>query len=431
MPARNRLTRRRRRLRSRHPEHPSPENLEAQCPIEPRAFSLRSPPWPSRFCAATSAFAQTGAAQITGLVTDETGAAAPGATVSALNQASNVEYTGISNQSGNYAITSLPVGTYVVKSSLGGFKTVTTKAIALEAKQIARLDFRMEVGAVEDMVEVTAAAPVLQTESATVGEVISGNTVQSLPLNGRNVGQLALLLPGTVTYNPRGFTNIGSVNMNRPFVNGNREQTNNFTVDGLDVNETIDNRVAYQPIPDAVAEIAVETNNYSADVGNVGGALVSNVVKSGGNQFRGNLFEFYRNSEPRREHVGEQPFRRAAPGAQAAHLRRDARGADHQGQAVLLRRLPGLAAGRPGIGHRVGCAVGMAQRRPVEPQCHHPRPAYGRALPRKPDPARPHQPHRATDPGRPCQLPAAQPQRVRRRRQLRGRRAVQDPRAPG
>ena len=155
----------------------------------------------------------------------------------------------------------------------------------------------MEVGQLEDMVEVTAPAPVLQTESATVGEVISGNTVQSLPLNGRNVGQLALLLPGTVTYNPRGFTNIGSVNMNRPFVNGNREQVNNFTVDGLDVNETIDNRVAYQPSPDALAEISVETNNYAADVGNVGGALISNVVKSGGNQFRGNVFEFYRNSD--------------------------------------------------------------------------------------------------------------------------------------
>lgn len=245
----------------------------------------------------SGALAQTGAASITGLVKDQTGAAAPGVTVSAVNQATNVEYTGVSNDAGNYTITSLPVGTYVVKSALSGFKTVTTRPIALEAKQIARLDFRMEVGSLEDVIEVTAAAPVLQTESATVGEVISGNTVQSLPLNGRNVGQLALLLPGTVTYNPRGFTNIGSVNMNRPFVNGNREQTNNFTVDGLDVNETIDNRVSYQPSPDALAEISVETNNYAADVGNVGGALISNVIKSGANQLRGNVFEFYRNSD--------------------------------------------------------------------------------------------------------------------------------------
>jgi hypothetical protein len=155
----------------------------------------------------------------------------------------------------------------------------------------------MELGALEENVEVTAQSTVLQTESATVGAVISGNTVQSLPLNGRNVGQLALLLPGTVTYNPRGFTNIGSINMNRPFVNGNREQTNNFTVDGLDVNETIDNRVSYQPSPDALAEISVETNNYAADVGNVGGAVISNVIKSGSNRVRGNVFEFYRNSD--------------------------------------------------------------------------------------------------------------------------------------
>src|SRR5258708_5194925 len=244
-----------------------------------------------------AAYAQTGAASITGLVTDPTGAAAPGVTVAAINQATNVEYAGTSNGAGYYTITALPVGTYVIKSSLSGFKTSTTKPITLEANQIARLDFKMELGAVEDTVEVVGQAPVLQTESATVGEVISGNTVQSLPLNGRNVGQLALLLPGTVTYNPRGFTNIGSVNMNRPFVNGNREQTNNFTVDGLDVNETIDNRVSYQPSPDALAEVSVETNNYSADPGNVGGAVISNVIKSGSNRFRGNAFEFYRNSD--------------------------------------------------------------------------------------------------------------------------------------
>jgi hypothetical protein len=243
------------------------------------------------------ALAQTGAASITGIVHDQSGAAAPGVTVTATNNATNVNYTAVSNQAGNYIVPSVPVGTYIIRAELSGFKTATTRPITLEAKQIARLDLKMEVGGIQDTVEVTAEAPVLQTESATVGEVISGNTVQSLPLNGRNVGQLALLLPGTMTYNPKGFTNIGSVNMNRPFVNGNREQTNNFTVDGLDVNETLDNRVAYQPSPDALAEISVETNNYAADVGNVGGALISNVVKSGANQFRGNVFEFYRNSD--------------------------------------------------------------------------------------------------------------------------------------
>src|SRR5262245_50367162 len=243
------------------------------------------------------AAAQSGAASITGIVTDETGAALPGVNVTATNQATNVPSVGVTNQAGNYTITPLTIGTYVVKAELAGFRTPATPPIPIEARQVARLDFKMTVGAIAETIEVVGASPILQTETSGVGEVLSGNTVSSLPLNGRNTGQLTLLLPGTITYNPRGFTNIGAVNMNRPFVNGNREQTNNFTVDGLDVNETIDNRVAYQPIPDALAEISVETNNYSADVGNVGGAVVNSVVKSGANQFHGNGFEFYRNSD--------------------------------------------------------------------------------------------------------------------------------------
>jgi hypothetical protein len=247
--------------------------------------------------AASGAFAQSIGGSITGLVKDESGAAVPGASVSATNLGTNVAYSATSNNAGNYTITNLPVGEYIVKSELAGFKTAATKAVAVEAQQTARIDFRMSVGAIEDTVEVTAEAAVLQTESATVGEVISGTTVQALPLNGRNTGQLALLLPGALTPSPRGFNNIGSINMNRPFVNGNREQTNNFTVDGLDANETLDNRVSYQPSPDAIAQISVETNNYSADVGNVGGAIVSSVIKSGSNRLSGSLFEFYRNSK--------------------------------------------------------------------------------------------------------------------------------------
>jgi hypothetical protein len=245
----------------------------------------------------SNAFAQTGAASITGLLTDQSGAAAPGVTVTATNQATNVPYTATSNSAGNYTITSVPVGTYVVKAELSGFKTATTKPFQLEAKQIARLDLKLELGALEDKVEVTAEAPVLQTETATVGEVISGNTVQSLPLNGRNTGQLTLLLPGAVTPNPSSFA-IPSRNFSggRPYVNGNREQTNNYMMDGVDMNESIDNIVAYLPSPDALAEISVETNNYAADVGNVAGAVVNNVIKSGSNRYRGNVFEFFRDS---------------------------------------------------------------------------------------------------------------------------------------
>ena len=248
-------------------------------------------------CVPSLVQAQSGTASITGLVTDDSGAPVPGVTITATNDATNVASTALSNAAGNYTIAAVTVGTYSVKAELSGFRTATRTSLSFEANQVVRLDFRMGVGQVQEQVEVVGATPILQTETATVGEIISGSTAQSLPLNGRNIGQLPLLVPGTVTYNPRGFTNIGSINMNRPFVNGNREQTNNFTVDGVDVNETIDNRVAYQPSPDAVAEISVETNNYSADVGNVGGAVIGTVIKSGTNQFRGNAFEFYRNSD--------------------------------------------------------------------------------------------------------------------------------------
>src|SRR5206468_5106255 len=153
-------------------------------------------------------FAQTGAASLTGIVTDQSGAAIPGATVTATNQATNVDYTAVSNEAGNYTITSVPVGTYVVKAELTGFKTAATVPVDLEAKQIGRFDFKLEVGAISENVQVVGQSPLLQTETATVGEVISGTTVVGLPLNGRNTGQLSLLLPGTVTVNPGSFTNI-------------------------------------------------------------------------------------------------------------------------------------------------------------------------------------------------------------------------------
>src|SRR6185295_8893829 len=241
--------------------------------------------------------AQTGAGSLTGIVSDQSGGKVPGATVTATNQATNVAYTAVTNESGNYTMTSLPVGTYVIKAELSGFKTVTTAAITVEAKATVRMDFDLQLGAIEETILVAGQSPLLQTETATVGEVISGTTVNELPLNGRNTGQLSLLLPGVVSVNPGSFTAVRNFGGGRPYVNGNREQTNNYMVDGIDMNESIDNLVAYQPSPDALAEISVETNNYAADTGNVAGAVISNVIKSGSNAVRGNVFEFYRNSD--------------------------------------------------------------------------------------------------------------------------------------
>src|SRR5919197_1226701 len=243
------------------------------------------------FVAPVAVIAQTGAASMTGIVTDRTGAVVPFALVIATNEATDVDYTAFSNEAGTYTITAVPIGVYVVKAERSHFKTSATKPIRVEAKQIVRLDFRLELGGLEETIVVTSESPVLQTESATVAEVISGTTLASLPLNGRNTGQLSLLLPGAVTVNPGSFTAIRNFTAGRPYVNGNREQTNNYMLDGVDINESIDNFVAYQPSPDALAEISVETNNYAAETGNVAGGALSNITKAGTNLLRGNLFE--------------------------------------------------------------------------------------------------------------------------------------------
>jgi hypothetical protein len=155
-------------------------------------------------------------------------------------------------------------------------------------------------------VEVTAFSPILQTQDAVVGEVISGTTIERMPLNGRNFSQLALLLPGVLTTEPDSFTQPKNVGAGRPFVNGQREQTNNYMLDGVDMNEPIDNLLPYQPSPDALAEVRVETNNYSAEFGSVAGAVVGSTIKSGTNQYRGNAFE------SSRSRVCAPPSRRSA-----------------------------------------------------------------------------------------------------------------------
>ena len=318
----------------------------------------------------SNALAQTGAASITGLLTDQSGAATPGVTVTATNQATNVPYTAISNSAGNYTITSVPVGSYVVKAELTGFKTPTTKP--LHARSQADRAPRPQAGArarSRTRSRSRPRHPSCRRRSATVGEVISGKTRAVAPAQRpqhrparaagarRDHGQPARV------HRPSAASAV-----NRPYVNGNREQTNNYMMDGVDVNETIDNRIAYQPSPDALAEISVETNNYAADVGNVAGAVISNVHQVRREPVPRQRVRVLPQQRLRREHLGEQPVRCAPPGAQAAHLRRHAgRPADEE-QAVLLRQLPGLASGRARLPQPVGGAGGLAPRRPLE---HH------------------------------------------------------------
>ncbi|HEY8551469.1 MAG TPA: carboxypeptidase-like regulatory domain-containing protein, partial [Vicinamibacterales bacterium] len=239
--------------------------------------------------------AQSGLGTITGIVTDNTGGAVPGVTVTATNQATNVPYVGVTTDAGAYTITGVPIGSYTVTVELQGFKTATS-TISISANQTARVDFKLEIGTVEETLEVVATGAVLQTENAVVGNTLQREQIQALPIQGRNLSTATLFTAGVTTPNPSSFNSLKNTGGGRPYVNGQREQANNFTLDGVDMNDAIDNLIAYQPSPDAVEQVSVETNNYSPELGNVAGAIVNMVIKSGTNQFAGNAFYYWRDN---------------------------------------------------------------------------------------------------------------------------------------
>src|SRR5205823_14280949 len=239
--------------------------------------------------------AQTHFASFTGTVTDKEGKAVPDVELVATNVATQVTYTARSNDKGLYTISALPIGAYKIRAQAQGFQINETNEITLESGQNARVDITMQTG-LQETVEVTGVSPILQTQNAVVGQVVSETTIRGMPLNGRNFSQLSLLMPGVATTEPDSFTKPKNFGTGRPFVNGQREQENNYTLDGVDMNEPIDNLLPYQPSPDALAEVRVETNNYSAEFGNVAGALIGSTIKSGTNDFHGNGFEYWRDS---------------------------------------------------------------------------------------------------------------------------------------
>jgi hypothetical protein len=242
------------------------------------------------------AAAQTGLATITGIITDNSGGSVPGVTVTATNQATNVDYIGVTTEAGVYTITGAPIGEYLIKVDLSGFKSVQSK-VALSAAQTARIDFKLEIGTLEETLDVVSTSAVLQTENAVVGSKLEREQVEQLPVQGRNLATATLYTAGVTTPNPASFNSLKNTSAGRPYVNGQREQANNFMLDGVDMNDAIDNLLAYQPSPDAVEQVSVETNNYSPELGNVAGAIVNMVIKSGTNRVSGNGFYYWRDND--------------------------------------------------------------------------------------------------------------------------------------
>ena len=248
---------------------------------------------------AVMGFAQVDTGSLVGTVKDPSGATLPGVTVTATNADTAVATSVKTEADGNYVITPLKIGRYSVSVEASGFQREVRKDIVLDVQQTIRLDFSLKVGAVSETMEVSGAPPLLETESASLGDVVTAETVEELPLNGRRYTDLAELTSGVAKV-IEGPVNGGSTptngNAGGSFaVNGTRGDQNNFILDGIDNNSNDNGDVAVLSSVDSIAEFKIETSNYSPEFGRSGGAVINATTKSGTNKFHGSAWEFLRN----------------------------------------------------------------------------------------------------------------------------------------
>src|SRR5262245_3720720 len=246
---------------------------------------------------ASIALAQ-GTGEITGTITDTTGGVVPGASVSVTNVATGAARHVISNEAGVYSVPALPPATYTVIVELAGFQTQTRRSLLLQVQQVARADFALEAGAVQESIEVTGGAALLATEDSTVGQVIDNKRIVELPLNGRSYLQLAALTPGVnINSTPSsGATDFQGGHRSRQqiTINGQRGQFNHYTLDGIENTDPNFNTYILLPSVDALQEFKVQSATYPSEYG-YGVTQINVTTKSGTNQLHGSLFEYHRN----------------------------------------------------------------------------------------------------------------------------------------
>jgi len=250
---------------------------------------------------AVRASAQFDTASVVGTVRDSSGAVAPGATVTLTNTATGVSVTKTSSAEGTYEFFTVRPGIYIVTAEKTGFALALVENVEVQVAARLRVDLQMAVGQISEKVVVTATSPLIETDTSQRGQVIGGAQMQALPLNGREYSALALLTTGVrqsaLNRSTTGTPREGAFN-----VNGLRSTFNNFLIDGVDnnsygtSNQGFSNQVM-QPPPDAVGEFKVVTNNESAEYGRSAGATVNVSYKSGTNLFRGDVWEFFRDTK--------------------------------------------------------------------------------------------------------------------------------------
>jgi hypothetical protein len=249
-------------------------------------------------------FGQGERASITGTVTDQSGGAIPGTAVVVRNEATNVATTLQTDGAGVYTVRNLDPGSYTIEAERSGFSKHVDKGFVVQVSQTARLDIALSLGSVSQVVEVTGAVPVLQTETAAVGQVIGAQAIGQLPLNGRNITELAVLAPGVtgLTASPSGTINSGArPDEQRPggttlVANGARDSANKMLLDGVDNTEMISQTFVVRPGIEGIQEFNVLSSNADASYNRGAGVIIVTSTKSGTNQFHGSAYEFFRNS---------------------------------------------------------------------------------------------------------------------------------------
>ncbi|MGH9770317.1 MAG: TonB-dependent receptor domain-containing protein [Candidatus Acidiferrales bacterium] len=241
--------------------------------------------------------AQVDTGAILGTVKDPSGAVMPGAKVTLTSIGTGLTLTATTDSSGNYAFTPVKIGNYRVEAAFHGFQKVDQQNVQVHVQQQVLVNFVLRPGQVTQTIQVTAAPPQLQTENASVGQVVGSRQINNLPLNGRNYTFLAQLAAGVTQgqEDTRGLGSSGSFS-----ANGSRPAQNNYLLDGMDDNANLVdflNGTAYvvRPPVDAIAEFKVQTSDYSAELGRSAGAVLNATVKSGTNQIHGDVWEFLRN----------------------------------------------------------------------------------------------------------------------------------------
>lgn len=244
-----------------------------------------------------SAVAQVDQGAITGVVQDSSGAIVPGAAVTVTNVDTGLVLQGTSNGSGFYVFSPLKIGNYKMVVTAKGFETTMRENLHLDAQQRLNIVFDLKPGSVSDTVTVTEAAPLLETQTSSVGQVISTDTINTTPLNGRNFVYIAQLTAGVAPP----FGNTRGSGTGDFVANGQRTSQNNFILDGVDNNTNLvdflnGSSYVVRPPPDALSEFSIQTSNFSAEFGHSAGAVLQASIKSGTNKIHGSLWEYVRNT---------------------------------------------------------------------------------------------------------------------------------------